>query len=339
MQKNNPNKFFYVIITYLIISTILSSTISSSFSSKDVFLRNNLNAKYESCTGNSVICGFVTDYETNESIQEAQITFYVNDSQGNYYDYKTLSNESGFYLIEHVVAGLCFEYGAIADGYHFNWGEGGPFDIGDNETVWVNFSMYPLQPETSKVCGYVCDSYTGDPISNVSVTVHWFDIHDQLNYCGDNSDENGFYFINLGAGKFDIYTDSEDYIDQWLSRFNISDYETMWVNFSLNPEIIIEFISPLNGAYYKNKMIFPFLFPLIIGQIDIEINVTLYEGNSIDYVEILIDNISKYNYTSEPYIYNWSEKTPFKFRHTIKIIANRYGYFETSKKLWVWKLF
>jgi hypothetical protein len=235
------------------------------------------------------------------------------------------------------VAGFCVEDGICAEGYHFYWGGG--FYIGENETIWLNVSMYPLQPKTSIVCGYVFDIYTNEPIFNSSVTIHWFDKYDLLNYEGDNTDENGFYYISIGVGKFDIYTDTEGYIDKWLGSFNISDYETIWVNFSLNPEIIIEFIRPINGFYFRNKMIFPFCFPLIIGQINIEINITLNQGNPIDCVEIIIDNNSKYNFTTEPYIYNWNKKTLFRFRHTLEIIAHRNYDSDVSKKLQVWKFF
>jgi len=287
---------------------------------------------------NSTICGFVTDFETGEPIFKADIEFFVEDYQGNDYDYWVFSDKNGYYIVENVSAGLCVEYGAYKTGYHFYWGMG-QFDIPENETVWVNMSMYPRQPETSKVCGYVYDNYTGKPIFNVSMALHWFDIHGKLTYNGTQTDENGYYSMNFGAGSCDICTIIDEYIDQIIFLGYVFDNETYWANFSLDPEIRIKINKPEEGVYFKNKKIFPFFVPLIIGPIDIEFNVTLVEGYPIDHVEILIDGVSKQNYTSEPYVYQWYEMTPFRFRHTIKVIAHREWYGNRIRELEVWKFF
>ena len=291
----------------------------------------------ESYSENSIICGFMTDFETGEPIEEANICFFIQDDQGNHYDYETWSNETGFYIIENVAAGYCHEYGAHASGYHFYWK--GNIDIGENETVWVNMSMYPFQPETSKVCGYVFDNFTGKPIFNASLFLHWWDIHSQLTYNGTTSDKNGFYTMNLGAGHFDVSAEKWGYIGELSYHYEISDNETIWINFSLDKAIHVDLLKPKNGIYYKNEMIIPFYFPIIIGPVDLEIDVTLNSGIPIDHVEILIDGISKYNFTTEPYIYHWNEKTPLRFRHKLEIIAHRNYASDESKELMVWKFF
>jgi len=286
---------------------------------------------------NSTICGFTIDFETGKPIKEADIFFFIHDLYGHHYDYETWSDKNGFYIIENVTEGYCPEYGALADGYHMYWK--GDVLISENETIWVNMSMYPLQPETSKVCGYVYDSYTDEPIVNIKIVMHWFDKYGLLNYNGSLTDKNGFYTINLGAGKFGLYTITEAYIDQRTSMYNVSDYELFWINFSLKPEVIIGILKPDNGLYLRNKMILPFYFPIIIGPIDIEIYVILNGDNPVDYVEILIDNISKYNFSSKPYIYHWDEKTPLRLRHEIEVIAHRNLDTDASKKFRVWKFF
>ena len=286
---------------------------------------------------NSTICGFLTDFETGEPIFLANIEFHTEDYQGNDYEYFTESDENGFYIVEKVVAGYCVDNGAYANGYHFYWGEW--FEIPENETVWVNMSMYPLQPETSKVCGYVYDNHTGEPIFNISVILHWFDIWSHINYNGTKTDENGFYSMNLGAGRCYVYIDDEAYIPNGSVTYYIDDYETVWINISLEPELIVEIIKPDNRFYFKNKMIFPFCFPIIIGPIDIEINVTLNAGNPIEQVEVLIDGISKHNFTTVPYIYYWDEKTPLRFRHKLEIIAHRNWDSDGAKEIEVWKFF
>jgi len=325
--------FIFIVLFVLVVNT--STINATSFINNSSLIINNNQKKISS--DNSTICGYVTDIETLEPIYYANMNFYIQDVQGNQYDFEALSNETGFYIIENVVAGWCFEYGVYADGYHFYWS--GNFYILENETVWVNFSMCPYQPETSQVRGYIYDNHTGNPIFNATIYMIWSDIHWQLSYNGTNSDENGFFSINLGAGRFIVYTDLDGYINQGVGWINISDYETSWMNFSLNPEIIIEITKPQNRIYYKNKMIFPFYFPLIIGPVDIEINISLLYGNPIDHVEILIDNTSKYNFTTGPYIYHWNERTLFRFRHTIEIIVHRNYDSDAYKKLLVWKFF
>jgi len=314
-----------LIILFIFMSVSQSSGTIAKKSNKLIFSEN------------STICGFTTDFETGEPIEEANICFFIQDDQGNHYDYETWSNETGFYIIENVAAGHCHEYGAHASGYHFYWK--GNIDIGENETVWVNMSMYPFQPETSKVCGYVFDNFTGKPIFNASLVLHWWDIHSQLTYNGTTSDKNGFYTMNLGAGHFDVSVEKWGYIGKYSYQYEIGDFETIWINFSLDKELIVDILKPKNGIYYKNEMIIPFYFPIIIGPVDLEIDVTLNSGIPIDHVEILIDGISKYNFTTEPYIYHWNEKTPLRFRHKLEIIAHRNYASDATKELMVWKFF
>lgn len=298
----------------------------------------NIEEDLHSFSENSTICGFVTDFETGDTIMGAWIEFYTEDNQGHQHDYYTESDENGYYIVENVAAGFCTEYIAYKTGYHFYWGMGG-FEIPENETVWLNISLYPRQPETSEVRGYLYDNYTGKPIFNATVVMHWFDIYGQLNYNGSQTDENGYYTMNMGAGRFGLYTMTDDYIDQATLMYNVSDYELFWINFSLDPEITIKILKPDNGIYFKNKKIFSIKFPIIFGPIDINFNVTLHEGYPIDHVEILIDGISKQNFTNQPYSYHWDEKTFFKFRHKITIIAHREYYGNRVRELDVWKFF
>ena len=319
----------FVIVLFIGIGVIQSTGTNIKITNKEKYSEN------------STICGYITDFETGEPIYQAWIEFFIDDYQGNHYDYYAESDENGFYIVENVVTGYCVEYMARKSSYHAYFGYGG-FDIPENATVWVNMSMFPRQPETSEVRGYVYDNYTGKPIYNLQIVMHWFDINGQLSYNGSFTDENGYYSMNMGAGRFSVHTYTDDYIVQWAGMYNVSDYELFWINFSLDPVITIKILKPENGIYFKNKKIFPFKFPIIIGPIGIEFNVTLIEGYyPIDHVELLIDNVSKQNYTyaTEPYIYHWDNKTPFRFRHTIKIIAHREYYNNRERELEVWKFF
>jgi hypothetical protein len=209
--------------------------------------------------------------------------------------------------------------------------------ISENETVWVNMSLLPIQPETSKICGFLTYNYTGQPVSNITVRLHWFDIWHHINYNSSRTDENGFYSINLGAGRCCVYVDNETYYVPDNKEYYIDDYETLWVNLTLAPRLYVEISKPENGIYLNNNMIIPFYFPLIIGPVDIEINVKVNSGYQMDHLEILIDNDYKQSFEEEPFIYHWDEKTPFRFYHEIEVIAHRRYDSDASAVLRIWK--
>jgi hypothetical protein len=328
MQRSNLRRkgLIFAIIFFMIFINFIQTP------GKNII--NNTALKYPE---NSILCGYTTDHVTGEGLEGTCINFFIEDSQGNDYDYEAWTDENGFYLIENVSAGWCIEYGAWADGYHFYW----MFDfyIGENETVWVNMSMLPLQPETITLCGYITDDLTGEPIFNVTVIAHWIDIWHRLNYRGTQSNENGFYLFTVGEGRSGIYTDHEAYMSNWTGWPYLEGNETIWTNLSLTPELIVEIMKPDDGIYYGNKKILPFSFPIIIGPIDIQIRVTLNDGNPIDHVRILIDGEEKANSSSWPYSYYWDYRTPFKIYHEIEVTAGRRWDSDTTERLQVLKFF
>lgn len=84
-----------------------------------------------------------------------------------------------------------------------------------------------------------------------------------------------------------------------------------------DPEIKIE--QPTNGIYFSNSKLLnlPGL-TLIIGPIDIQVNASDEDG-TIEKVEFLIDNVSRYNETSGKNNWTWNER--IFGRHTIKVRA------------------
>jgi hypothetical protein len=286
---------------------------------------------------NSTLCGFISDHATDEPIEGTYIDFFVEDPQGNEYNYIDWSDENGFYLFENVTAGFCREYSASAEGYHYYWK--GEFEIGENETVWKNMSMFPFQPETITLCGYITDELTGNPVDNVYVIAHWSDIWDKLNYKGGRSDENGFYSITVGEGSTTIHTEHDAYLSNGTYWLYLEGNKTIWANLSLTPELIVEIIKPENGIYYGNKQILPFSFPIIIGPIDIQVKVTLNGGNPIDHVRIIIDGEEKANCSSWPYKYYWEDRIPFKIYHKIEVTASRKSDSYKTERFQVLKFF
>ena len=59
---------------------------------------------------------------------------------------------------------------------------------------------------------------------------------------------------------------------------------------------------------------------IIIGDIDIEVNVTCEDG-IIEKIEFYINDQLKYTDTKEPYIWTWDKKALFRILHNIKLIA------------------
>ena len=88
------------------------------------------------------------------------------------------------------------------------------------------------------------------------------------------------------------------------------------------PEIKI--IKPERGLYFNDlkikNYVFKFRKPFIIGKINITIDAK-DNGSGINRVEFYIDDKLIENDITAPYSYLWDNKTIFKYKHTIKLIA------------------
>jgi len=107
----------------------------------------------------------------------------------------------------------------------------------------------------------------------------------------------------------------------------------------------ISFTKPKPSFYILNNDVmelpsfqnyqWPFSEPLIVGPIDIEVQVS--GASVIDRVEFYIDGNPKYNDTTEPYGWKWREIA--FFQHTIKVVAYDAGGPIASNEMKVWKFF
>lgn len=99
---------------------------------------------------------------------------------------------------------------------------------------------------------------------------------------------------------------------------------------------LVSIIKPVKALYFNDRKILPFFATIIIKGITIEVNAS-DNGSGIDHVDFYVDDILQATITEEPYRWLWDQKTPFKFRHEIKIIA--YDGKQNSKEagLQVWK--
>jgi hypothetical protein len=98
---------------------------------------------------------------------------------------------------------------------------------------------------------------------------------------------------------------------------------------------VVEISKPGKALYIKDKLICSFPATVIIKSITIIINTT--DDTGVDHVEVLIDGISKINLTNQPYTYLWEDRTPFKFRHDIKVIAYDDAGNNAEETMQVWK--
>jgi len=282
---------------------------------------------------NSVVCGYVTDEETGDPIEDAYVDLDWQDDQGRSYGNYTHTNSSGYYSMN-VAAGEIDLY-ARADGYLNEYTD--DYNIDEYETLQIDISMQFIINENSVVCGYVTDVETDHPITDAYVSHHWCDNkgHSCWNYTF--SESSGFYSMSVAAGALYVHAYAYGYLCEYTQDYEIGEYETLWVNVSMECEIIeVDIIKPQKALYIANHRVLPLLFKSVIyGSIDIEVDAS--DGTT--FVEFSIDGKIKATDDSEPYIWIWDTKTLLKHRHTIKVVA--YGRFgsSASDEIAVWKFF
>ena len=98
----------------------------------------------------------------------------------------------------------------------------------------------------------------------------------------------------------------------------------------------VKISKPRNGFYLLNKRIFPFSRPLIIGQVNVEIN--CYDNNSgIDYLNIFLDDFLVVNLSKKPYVWNWER--PGFGSYCLKAVAFDQSNNKNIDQIVVWKFF
>ena len=285
----------------------------------------------------SVICGYITDDETSDPIEGAAVDLLWFENEYQYYQNETVSDPFGFYLMN--VAPGYIDIDVEASGYfHENFDD---IYIDDDETIWLNVTLYPRPQENAIISGYVNDELTGAPLYNARVSLYWIDI--ELDHGYENrtyADSEGFFTINIAAGEVyhDIRMDGYDYYNPY--RLDITDYETLWFNVTLEEEIIeVDLTKPLNALYINDERIVPFPKARIIGSITIEAEIedSWHGPSEAEKVEFYIDGVLKATDTSEPYNWTWDQKT--FGRHIIKVVAYDFEGHSVSKEREVYKLF
>ncbi|MCJ7571106.1 MAG: M28 family peptidase [Candidatus Thermoplasmatota archaeon] len=97
----------------------------------------------------------------------------------------------------------------------------------------------------------------------------------------------------------------------------------------------ISIINPENAFYLNNNEVFTLKNPVIIGDIDIIIDVT--DNSIIDYVVLYINNQEKFKFTDTPYIWTWDEN--MFGQATINVVAFDKSGNKANDTINVWKFF
>ncbi|OGS40109.1 MAG: hypothetical protein A3K77_04190 [Euryarchaeota archaeon RBG_13_31_8] len=197
---------------------------------KTLEIKNDIsNSYFENDSENSAVMGFIKTADTNVTIEGAFVNLFGVDDDWEFFENDTTTDYTGFYSFN-VPACRC-RITVSADEYCSR--ESGLIEIGENQTRWVNLSLYPRPSENSSVCGFVKDSDTGGPIIGANISLMWEGPLDQFYINNSVTDYLGFYQMNVAEGLISIEVEKNGYFQGYLEEISIFDYETLWVNFSL----------------------------------------------------------------------------------------------------------
>ena len=267
---------------------------------------------------NSTICGFIIDEETDDPLKDVVVTVEWGHQQNRYWN-DTVSDSTGFYTIDIASGDIDLEFES-PNYLPFNTKE---YTIDEFEKLWINVSMIPRPVENSKLCGYITDSSNNEPVDNAYVYLELHHLEGHRIENETSTDSSGFYSMNIPAGETYLYIYANNYYQVSTPRNDADEDDILWVNISLDEDIIaLDIEKPLNAIYLNNQRIIPNSKCIIFGSIDVVAYIHDFwyrDRNDVDKVEFYIDDILKFTIDSEPYIWTWSDLLFGK--HTIKIIA------------------
>jgi hypothetical protein len=291
---------------------------------------------YERPPETALIRGYITDNETSDPLEMANVSISWEGAEHQYYENMTTTASNGFYQLN-VAAGNISLY-VDEEGYFSQSIE--DLSVGDSETLWVNVSLTPRPPENAIVCGYVTDSETGDPLGGTWLEFEWFDAETGSDYIKDTqTNASGFYSIKIASGELYMYLRAMGYEYYNPYRHDAFENATTWLNSSLTRSTIeVEFNKPLNALYLKNQRIMPWKTPRIIGSIDVAAYIPggWDEPGDAAKVEFYVDGVLQATLTEQPFNWTWTQRNIGK--HVLKVIAYDFNGDIATKEIEVTKL-
>ncbi len=185
---------------------------------------------------NSVICGYVTDMDTNEPIKNAEVDIHRYEDMVGYTDWNyTYTDSSGYFSIN-VAAGE-EDLFIHSDDYYYNEIGFIGFNIEEYELLWKNVSLISRPPENSAIIGDITDELTKNPIENAIILLITFSHPFMFDIDWTVTDSSGHYLINVPPGypPYALFL-SEGYFDNYAFLYkNIVEDETIIKDISLYP--------------------------------------------------------------------------------------------------------
>jgi Bacterial Ig domain len=270
------------------------------------------------------VCGYIIDADLGIPVTDAEVQLFCDTGYGAFYN-TTSSDARGFYHLG-TITGLInlfvtkSEYSPLWEQYE---------NITENETLWINLTMTFNPSMTSMVQGYVVDSQTHAAVRNAFVRLDWTD-HLGHSYTNKGfTDQTGFYQIAAPKGTVQLSFSAMGYSSQQTALWGLRDSSDLWINTSLSPEITLVFDKPQPGVYMNNTVRFPALTkilsrffpnskPLIIGPIEIVVNITK-STQGCNRVAFYIDGVYRGVDTVAPFTYYWNDTGGL--RHVLRVVA------------------
>ena len=178
---------------------------------------------------NGTIAGFVYDAITSQPIQGALVTAVEANETA-------VTDENGWFQLS-VQPGT-YTVVADAEGYLPSQQQ---VQVGENETVIVEFQLTPSQPGT--IYGYVVDANTSQPIANATVTASG-----PLGTYETTTDENGYYELNVTAGNYTVTATAPGYLAGQATVI-VAPGQAIEVNFTLTPILPTVVIGNIYGGH------------------------------------------------------------------------------------------
>jgi len=222
--------------------------------------------------------------------------------------------------------------------YNIHWYYHEP-DIYPNGMAWWATADWAFAPQLDKDFAFKTEYYTDECIrkgghyvtcagvnseeSMIAFSDPFWDIQNQSQDPTEHNDaqyvSHDIYEVENGSPCPDL--DYQWWLPDYPSYSQYTIVEQAVVICPLEEDVdppIKEITKPINAIYLFDRFIMPFLFPLIIGPITIEVDATDNQSG-MNRVEFYIDDELRHNDTTEPYSWKWIEST---FRiHMIKVIA------------------
>ncbi|MEW6070537.1 MAG: carboxypeptidase regulatory-like domain-containing protein, partial [Candidatus Thermoplasmatota archaeon] len=177
---------------------------------------------YKKPLENSTLKGYVINAQTGYPVVNAWV-----DVQAGTYRNGTSTWYNGYYELRTIAGTLTVRCGA-----HNYFDTETVVVMVENQTTWLNLTLYPAPPENSILKGYVLEYKTSLPVVDAFVYVN-----DRKQWdTGTYTIAAGYYEKSVIAGELWIVVSMSGYLSN-KTKFSIAEFETKWLNITLYPEL------------------------------------------------------------------------------------------------------